>query len=272
MMGKDKLYRYLFNEQTEKKTSIVVEERDVSYICPLHWHNYIELELCIDGTGYQLFNGVEYEFKKGTLAIARMTDFHQVVPTDNIKLIHIMIEDRVLSQEILNRLSTSSDMIYDLNEEEMQTMLGLFNLCRKESERDNVDLKYIKNLLECLFVQVFRIAPRREMTVYAQSIPIQRAVLFMHMHFRENPSLEKVAQIAHYSPCHFSSTFHKEMGKTYSEYLNVLKLDYAKELLMTTDLKICDVGFECGFTSHSNFLRLFKDYFSVSPLQYRNKK
>lgn len=52
--------------------------------------------------------------------------------------------------------------------------------------------------------------------------------------------------------------FRKYTGKTYSEYLTELKLDYSKKLLLTTDLSITDICFSSGFSSVSNFLKAFK--------------
>lgn len=61
------------------------------------------------------------------------------------------------------------------------------------------------------------------------------------------------------------------MKQTYSQYLNHLKISYAKNLLITTDLKIDRIGSECGFCSESNFLRVFKQVTGTSPLAYRRE-
>ena len=114
-------------------------------------------------------------------------------------------------------------------------------------------------------------APKSVGDTFKNERPIQTALLYIHMHFRENPTLSQVAKIAHYNTSHFSSTFHKELGTTYCNYLNMLKISYAKELLISTNLKISDIGNECGFTSHSNFLRLFKENSGLSPMQFRKQ-
>ena len=114
-------------------------------------------------------------------------------------------------------------------------------------------------------------APKSAGNTFANERPIQAALLYIHMHFRENPKLSQVAKIAHYNSSHFSATFHKELGTTYCDYLNMLKISYAKELLISTNLKILDICNECGFTSHSNFLRLFKENTGLSPLQFRKR-
>ena len=100
---------------------------------------------------------------------------------------------------------------------------------------------------------------------------MEAALLHLHMHFRENPSLGKLAAIAHYNASYFSTAFHSYTSMTYSQYLNMLKIDYAKKLLLTTNLKIADICQECGFTSHSNFLRLFRQQTTMSPAAYRKQ-
>ena len=100
------------------------------------------------------------------------------------------------------------------------------------------------------------------------STPITKALLYLHLHFRENPSLSHTANIAGFCPNYFSELFHKHMGCTYTEYLTTLKLNYAKRLLESCDITSTDVCFECGFSSLSNFLKVFKLHFGISPHQY----
>ena len=128
-------------------------------------------------------------------------------------------------------------------------------------------------LLDCIFILLLR-------NISAESKPIKRqntdqlniAVNYLHNHFRENPNLNTIAEIAHYSPTHFSHVFHKKIGRSYNDYLNDLKISYAKQLLTTTNLKIIDVGYQSGFNSYNNFYSTFKSYMGISPADYKKKK
>ncbi len=265
------LEKMLSQDQLRKEIGISASERFVDFYTPLHWHNFIEIELVLSGSGEQILNGQQMELSKGSLSVLRLTDFHQVDPKEDLHLLNLMVDDSFLSEEMLGKLTAGNTLYFRLSEEQTSTLEKLLRLCVVENKSPSPDLRYLKHLIICIFLKVLKLSPQSGKKPPADERPIQAALLYMHMHFRENPKLSEVAKIAHYNTSHFSHTFHKELGTTYCDYLNMLKISYAKELLISTSLKISDICFECGFTSHSNFLRLFKEKIGVSPMQYRKK-
>lgn len=162
-------------------------------------------------------------------------------------------------------------LFFELDEKDAAVLQSHFLLCMEENSRTEPDRIYLKHLIACVFLWILRHVPALEPGNTDLTNGIQTALLYLHMHFRENPGLREAAEVAHYNVSHFSTTFHKQMKMPYSTYLNLLKLSYAKELLLSTDLKISDICFECGFTSQSNFLRLFKEQTGVTPSQFRGE-
>ena len=94
---------------------------------------------------------------------------------------------------------------------------------------------------------------------------MKKALLYLHGHFRENPTLTEMARLFGFNTNYFSSRFHQYTGKTFKNYLNLLKLEYAKKLLLSGDLSVTEIGYAAGFTSLPNFLRCFKTHFGMSP-------
>ncbi len=265
-----KVHRYLLRAEAGEGTNIMVLERTVNTPSVLHWHNFIELELIIGGSGYNLLNGQRFGLSRGSLYLLRLIDFHEVHPEPQLKLLHMCLDESLLSEDLLSQLATDKPLTYNLDEEETCILERLLRLIIDENKSGSPDRRYLKHLLICILLRILKLVPDNA-DGYAnfKEKPIQAAILYLHMHFRENPGLNDLAKIAHYNPSHFSTTFHKEIGMTYSEYLNMLKINYAKELISSTKLKITEICYECGFTSHSNFLRLFKNDTGVSPLCFR---
>lgn len=267
----ERIYRFLLKENAKDSSNIAVSERNVKTSTALHWHNFIELELVIDGSGYNILNGQRFELMRGSLYLLRLVDFHEVNPSPRLKLINMSIDDSLLSEELLAQLTSGTPLIYSLDEKETRVMEQLLRLCMEENNSEDPDQQYLKNLLICILLRILKLVPDNGDVVPLVDKPIQAAILYLHMHFRENPKLSELAKISHYNASHFSTIFHKELGMTYSQYLNMLKINYAKELLLSTQLKVTEVCYECGFTSQSNFLRLFKEQTGTSPLEYRKK-
>ncbi|MBO5105828.1 MAG: helix-turn-helix domain-containing protein [Clostridia bacterium] len=270
-MKNPNLEKFLSKDQIKKVTGVSVSERKVNTTSNLHWHDFIELELILQGSGEQILNGQKSRLSAGCFSVLRLTDFHQVSPDENLQILNLMVDDNFLSEEILGRLQAEGTLFFKLKENEADILEKLFRLCMAENETENPDLRYLKHLIICIFLKILKFTPRNSGKLSTVEQPIHAALLYMHMHFRENPKLSEVAKIAHYNASHFSFTFHKELGTTYCDYLNMLKISYAKELLISTGLKISDICYECGFTSHSNFLRLFKEKLGLSPMQYRKR-
>jgi len=64
----------------------------------------------------------------------------------------------------------------------------------------------------------------------------------------------------------------KTGGLSFKQYLNHVRLNEAKKLLMETDRNITEIAFYIGYNNSSHFARIFRQYFKISPTEFRNKK
>ncbi len=83
-------------------------------------------------------------------------------------------------------------------------------------------------------------------------------------------SLEDLCDIILISPSYFSSTFKKEVGKSFVQYITEKRIEYAKELLTCSDLKTYEIAKKVGFAESNYFSYCFKKYTGFSPSKYRN--
>jgi len=74
------------------------------------------------------------------------------------------------------------------------------------------------------------------------------------------------------TPTYLSAFFIREMGMGFNEYISTIRIEYAKELLLTTNQKVNEIAEECGFSSASYFNVVFRKQVGVSPGAYRNTK
>jgi len=109
-------------------------------------------------------------------------------------------------------------------------------------------------------------------TQHQRSILIQGAKTFIDNNFSD-PELHMngVASKFNLSPGHFSTVFSQEVGETFRDYLNNLRIDRAKELLRTTNLKCSEIGYQCGYNDSHYFSTVFKKKTGFSPQQFRGQ-
>ena len=97
---------------------------------------------------------------------------------------------------------------------------------------------------------------------------------YVHEHLNEQLSLEKVASQVFMSPVYFSAYFKDKTGKKFLDYLTSVRMEKAAELIMDEEtpmsiLDICDV---IGYNYKGYFFKKFKEYFGVTPAQYKNAR
>lgn len=85
----------------------------------------------------------------------------------------------------------------------------------------------------------------------------------------ENLSLDVASELAGFSKSHFSKLFKDITGFTYGNYTQMQRLFKARRLLEKTRDSVTQIAYECGFLNSGYFSTVFKDYFGMSPLEYR---
>ena len=101
---------------------------------------------------------------------------------------------------------------------------------------------------------------------------IEIARKYMERNYNKALSLPSLAKVACMDKYHFCKTFKKQTGKTYTEYINILRIEKAKELLLERNtLSITKIALLVGFNDHSYFDRVFTCTEDLSPSAYRMK-
>ena len=101
---------------------------------------------------------------------------------------------------------------------------------------------------------------------------IRLAIDFLQEHYRDQFTLGQVARSANYSPYHFIRIFKEETGKTPFEYLLEVKIEKAREMLISQHMTVTEVCFLCGFNNLSHFTAVFKKKVGLTPSEYRKQR
>ncbi|WP_299212478.1 AraC family transcriptional regulator [uncultured Aquimarina sp.] len=100
---------------------------------------------------------------------------------------------------------------------------------------------------------------------------IQKVNKFISQNYHRDISLEEVANIACMNKSSFCRYFKEHTRKTFSQYLNELRVDYAAKLLAEQSFTVSKICYEVGYNSVPYFIKKFKNITGVSPKQYRMK-
>ncbi|MEO9003498.1 MAG: AraC family transcriptional regulator, partial [Ginsengibacter sp.] len=89
--------------------------------------------------------------------------------------------------------------------------------------------------------------------------------------FTDVITLPQIAAVANLTPPAFCNFFKKKTQKSFSEFLNELRIGHACKLLQNLELSIADVCFKSGYQNMTNFNSFFKRITSKTPSQYRKE-
>jgi AraC-like DNA-binding protein len=97
---------------------------------------------------------------------------------------------------------------------------------------------------------------------------LDRVYEYIIKNFKNNIRRSDVAEIANMDPSAFSRFFKRINRKTFTEYLNEVRIGYACKLLIENKSNISEICYESGFNNLSNFNRQFKKAKNCSPTDY----
>lgn len=101
---------------------------------------------------------------------------------------------------------------------------------------------------------------------------VRNALAYMEENYKDKILLSDVAEKTYVSQWHLSKLLNKETGQNFSEILNGIRIEKAKELLKDPAMRIGDIAEEVGFLDLAHFSRVFKKLNGISANEYRNQK
>jgi len=96
-------------------------------------------------------------------------------------------------------------------------------------------------------------------------------VRYIQDHFRNDITVLEVAGVVGLEPHYFSNQFRRVFGRRFTDHIHQLRLQYATQLLVTTDHTVAYIAKDAGFQSSSHFYAIFKRSYHSSPLAYRKQ-
>lgn len=136
------------------------------------------------------------------------------------------------------------------------------------SSYNEINLKNLKDELSHVITNSHIKGSSYNKNIVSNSI-LEPAIKYIHEHKNENISLNIASDLCHISPSYFSRIFSKEIGQNYSSYTSSLKIEWAKELLESTNMTISEISDNLGFNDSGYFIKIFKKQEGITPLLYR---
>lgn len=112
---------------------------------------------------------------------------------------------------------------------------------------------------------------RENSSLANESVGIKKALNYINKNYSKEITMAMVSNEVSLNYSYFSHVFKEHVGDNFINYLRKVRIDKAKELLETTDLKIYEVAEKVGYYDSKQFAKMFRKVSGLSPLEYREK-
>lgn len=152
---------------------------------------------------------------------------------------------------------------------------ALENVCEAFREQSSKD-EFSTALLDFALAQFYVVLSKFYSKSIKDEVSLEQGVVvevikYINNHIEEELNLEAVAERYNVSTRYMRKYFNKYLGMNCTQYISLLRIARAKEMLWNTDKSITDIAMNTGFNSSQYFSRVFNKYTNMTPLEYREK-
>lgn len=102
-------------------------------------------------------------------------------------------------------------------------------------------------------------------------VVVKRMISYIEKNYDQDLKLEGIAKIFNYNSAYLGKVFKKEMGESFNNVLDSIRIENAKRLLIESDLKVYQVSKQVGYSNIDYFYSKFKKNVGISPKEYKHK-
>ncbi|GKX31516.1 AraC family transcriptional regulator [Vallitalea longa] len=240
----------------------------VNITFPAHLHSYIELIYIVEGSIKVNINESIKDLDEGDIAISFQNDIHSYYTKDFSKSIILLFSPDIIG-EFFNNIKEKSLAIYffpkNTYDDRVMDLIEMLRYEKENGDDENIVRGFLYSIMGCMSSNFIYDDSKQ---IYDNTI--QSILKYTEKHYRENISLDSISKDLGFSKFYISRIFNSKIGYKFNKYINRLRINSAQRLLTNTDMKILNIGLECGFESLRNFNRVFKELVGCTPSEYRS--
>lgn len=244
-----------------------------------HFHNEYEVIFVTEGKIEIIINDKTYLAEKGSIIFISNHEQHSIkVLSEPYKryyaIIYPKIADKLINNPLLISILKNRPVCFkhcmDIsnNIEYVSSLLDKLineNDCEKQLQNELMAC-YLEELLILVLRSNQDAFPAVQNTNETEIYEIQK---YLDKNFTKEIKIADIADKFYISLYYLSHCFKKQTGYSPKQYLLLIRLSYARELLINTDTSITEITEQCGFSDVNNFIRIFKREYTMTPKQYR---
>jgi AraC-like DNA-binding protein len=250
----------------------------------LHVHSFFEICYAFAGRGEFKICGETYEVKAGDVFVAKPDEPHEIM-ADKKDPLEIYFWSYTLVPPAKRQtspndidtllrafLTTAKRVQHDMAQMERTLELLTDEVVRREVGYSQVIQGLVTKLLldAARAVTNIHVPSARELRSPGDAA-VDLMMRYLHDNYDRAISVQDVAAQVHLSERHARRLFLETTGKSMKQYLTLLRLDVAKQRLLSEEETISDIAYAVGFNDVRHFSTTFRSIVGVTPSEFREK-
>lgn len=247
----------------------------------MHTHDFCEFCIVTSGQMKQKCNNSQFEQSAKQLCFIRSTDVHTSAcyDCDSVVYYNIGIPMKILHSacklygiSIKDLYAPDMPIVVTLHKREYESLINKIRQFEK-SDYGVIHGRRFINLLADFLLYITSSSDSRVQVQYSPDTPEFMKELLSNMNDPDyfTVGLSQLLSLTPYSHEYISRCFRKYLKCTPTEYINMLRVGYAKKLITEERVAVSDACVKCGFKSESYFYSQFKKYYMCSPKELLKK-
>jgi len=260
-------------------SSVRVWYSDVPWKYELHDHSAVEILLTLEGSVTYTVDDIVYQVRKGEVLIIPPDMQHALsMGEESSRYLFLFEPEGILSMRDIKTLTPYFHRPFHLRDGSEAHVRIRELLLKLKDVYEKRELMW-NTVCYSYLLRVYAILGQRYLNGVRNRIPdggrivesevITASMTYINNHYKQDLSLEDVAEFAGFSRYYFSRSFKKQTGYSFKDYLCEKRLQVATDLLIRTDKSMKDVAAESGFGSVATFNRVFREKKGCTPTQFR---
>jgi AraC-like DNA-binding protein len=265
---------YYFFDYDERSYAINMEFQ--------HFHSFYEIHILLDQKAAHIIEGDYYAIQPYDMvflrpALLHKTEYSPGKPKKRLIINFAMPKNIPGLSRDLDRMFTLFDEpvpIYRFSEEHRERIFDLLNeifrLGKTPSDINHLAIhtKFVEFLCAVFQARMYNCYQPQELS-NSITHKIYSITSYIHTNYAEELSLHDISKQFFISMHHLSHQFKHVTGFTLVNYIQMTRIRNAQQLLLYTKMKVTEIADKCGFTSFSQFNRVFNKYCGVCPSKFR---
>jgi len=135
---------------------------------------------------------------------------------------------------------------------------------------DLIENKYYLHEIIMFFSEQFKIIMNAIGSATSENV-IDDVLSYINQNYRDNIKLDIIAPLFGYNSSYLGKIFNKKMGESFNSYIDHVRIDNSKVLLLQNNMKVYEIAEYIGYKSVDYFHKKFKKYVGVSPAEFKKK-